>query len=354
MSAIPASIEEVTADWLTSVLGAPVRAHEPTQIGQGVGVMGDIYRVRLDAEAALPESVVVKLPSSFPENREQGVALGMFEAEVRFYRELAPRVPAGLPAIHHADINPGSAEFVIVMEDLSELSMVDQVAGMSPAQAAAAVRLLATVHAEWWDAVTDGELDWIPTMNGPRIEFVDQLLPSLLEPFLDKFAHVLSDDARRLYRAFSTCYLKLGKALAAGSPWTLAHQDFRVDNLLFGDDSVMAIDWQGIGRGPGAYDLAYVLGGSVATATRRAHEGELLDAYFDTLRARGVRGYDRDALHEDYAHAQLMGGLATAMVVGGGMDLSNERGMRLIESMSRRHAAAALDHDGLARLAALD
>jgi hypothetical protein len=32
------------------------------------------------------------------------------------------------------------------------------------------------------------------------------------------------------------------------------------------------------------------------------------------------------------------------------MDLSNERGLKLLATMSNRHAAAALDHDGLERL----
>ena len=61
----------------------------------------------------------------------------------------------------------------------------------------------------------------------------------------------------------------------------------------------------------------------------------------------------RAALAEDYAHCHLMGGLATSMVTGGGMDLSNERGKALITTMAVRHAAAALDHDGLDRLAAI-
>ena len=46
----------------------------------------------------------------------------------------------------------------------------------------------------------------------------------------------------------------------------------------------------------------------------------------------------------------LTGGLATPLLIGGGMDLSNERGVELIGTMARRHAQAALDHDGPARL----
>ena len=41
------------------------------------------------------------------------------------------------------------------------------------------------------------------------------------------------------------------------------------------------------------------------------------------------------------------------MVTGGTMDLSNDRGKQLVETMARRHVTAALDHDGLARAKAV-
>ena len=50
----------------------------------------------------------------------------MFEAEVRFYNQLGPMVNVGLPKIYHADIVEGTADFIIVMEDLSDLRMVTQ------------------------------------------------------------------------------------------------------------------------------------------------------------------------------------------------------------------------------------
>ncbi len=356
---IPNSISEVTTDWLGTALGAPVAGYELEQIGQGVGIMGDIFRVTLsyDAHAAgAPASVVVKLPSAFPENREQGVALGMFDAEVRFYRELAEKVTSGLPQIYHADILSGTAEFVIVMEDLASLDMVDQVAGMQPAQAEAAVRVLAGIHATWWNQVQDGTLDWIPSMVSERIAHVDQLFTQIFPTFAEKFESYLPPGGIDVYEGFTGRYLAINTVIAGRSPWTLAHQDFRVENMLFDTEDhnrVVVIDWQGIGRGPGAYDLAYLLGGSMDTALRRQHEQSLVGAYHDTLLDAGVTGYSLDQLADDYAHAHLMGGLATSMITGGAMDLSNERGVNLISTMASRHAAAALDHGGLERLRAI-
>ena len=319
--------------------------------------MGDIFSVKISyaEDANGPSSVVVKLPSSFEENRAQGVALGMFEAEVRFYNEMAKLVTTGLPKIYRADIESGTADFVIVMEDLSDLYMVEQITGMSAAEAQRAVTVLAHIHATWWNKAQGDDLAWIPSMVGDRIAMVDQLLIQLLPPFLQNFGDRLPAGGSQVYEAFTGNYLKINQALAARSPWTLAHQDFRVENMLFhpSEDQVVVIDWQGIGRGPGAYDLGYLLGGSMDTEQRRQHEAALTKTYHDTLINLGVSDYSYEQLWQDYAHAQLMGGLATSMVTGGGMDLSNERGVELIATMASRHAQAALDHDGLTILSNL-
>jgi hypothetical protein len=355
---IPLSINDVTDGWLSEVLGAKVSNIEIDQIGQGIGLMGDIFRVRIDyAESTMaPTSVVVKLPSSAEENRIQGVQLGMFEAEIRFYKELAPKVSVGLPKIYHAEIKPGTADFVLVMEDLSHLTMVDQSEGMTPEQAHAAVTVLANIHTAWWDNAQTQELDWIPTMIGPRIEFVDQMLVDIFPVFAEGFSKYLPAGGIEIYEQFAGNYQKINQTLAARSPWTIAHQDFRVENMMFGDPGsgeVVVLDWQGIGRGPGVYDLAYILGGSMDIELRREHEDSLVRTYHDQLIASGVTDYTFAQAWDDYGHAHLMGGLATSMVTGGSMDLSNERGLQLIASMSERHVTAALDHDGAQRLAAI-
>ena len=345
---IPQTIQDVDAAWLGDVLGARLSQFAVTQIGQGVGIMGDIYRVHVtyaEERGDQPESVVVKLPSSFEENRSQGVALGMFEAEVRFYNELAPAVAAGLPRIYRADVEAGTANFVIVMEDLSDLVLVEQSIGMSPQQAEAAVRAIAGVHAVWWGSAKQADLEWIPSMVSERITFLDQLLLEILPVFKDGFAELLPPGGVELYEAVAGNSMKINQRLAGRSPWTVVHQDCRVENMLFGDEQHVALlDWQGIGRGPGAYDLAYLLGGSLDVELRRAHEEALVRSYHQRLQEFGVEDYAWAELWDDYGHAQMMGGLATSMLTGGGMDLGNERGRQLIATMASRHATAALDH----------
>lgn len=357
---IPQSIDDVSNEWLSNALDADVTQLNRTQIGQGVGLLGDIYRVGLEHPKTtgrdLPASVVVKLPSTAEENREQGVALGMFEAEVRFYKELAPQARVGLPQMFYADVEPGTANFVIVMEDLTNMTMVNQSEGMTGEQALAAVKVLASIHAVWWNKVDTPDMDWLPTMAGPRSDFVNELLPQVFPAFKNNFGAGLPAGGIEIYEAFLGNYTKINKQITDRSPWTLAHQDFRVENLMFGvadPNQVVVLDWQGIGRGPGAFDLGYVLGGSMEPEVRRSWEDRLLAAYHEQLKVNGVEDYSLAQLKEDYAHTHLMGGLAVSMLTGGSFDLSNERGAELVRTMANRHVMAALDHGAAERLAAI-
>lgn len=74
---IPANINDVSPEFLSAIFDVEIESIEANQIGQGIGLMGDIYRVGLSVSGDrqdVPESVVVKLPSSFEGNRTQGVA----------------------------------------------------------------------------------------------------------------------------------------------------------------------------------------------------------------------------------------------------------------------------------------
>lgn len=357
---IPANPESLTASWLTDVLrasgaiasGARVESFDAEQVGAGVGVMGVLVRATLHyaggAPAGAPPSVVVKLPSPFEENRAQGVGMGMYEAEVRFLNELATRTPVRLPKVYFAEIVSGTAEFAIVMEDLGHLEIGDQIVGLPVAQARAAVRALADFHAAWWGKVQVPDLEWIPSVVHPRIQGLAAMWPDLWAGFTAKFGYVLPDGALAVGEAVKTRYWGLMEALGR-MPWTLIHQDFRVDNLFFdrlgAEEPVVIIDWQGVGRGPAIYDLAYFLGGSLTVENRRAHEGDLVRAYHDRLVSRGV-SMSFDDLWTGYRMGMLSG-LSTAVLVGATFDLANERGKALVEVLGSRHFAGAVDLDAL-------
>lgn len=359
---IPRSGASLTTEWLREVmhevLGTPrsaLRSATATQIGLGIGIMSESYRVELDWEpeaGQAPCSVVVKLASQAPENRSQGVNLGLYDAETRFYRDLVTSTSARTPGCYFVRKDGEGADFVIIMEDLAALRMVDQSCGLSGGEAEAAVAALAELHASWWGRVTDPRVAWAPSLVHPRIEAMAGVWPELWPVFAERFSGSLSPAALHIGEVVSRHYWQ-GMEQLSQAPWTLLHMDYRCENLLFDDsdagaDGVVVLDWQTLGRGAGAYDLAYLLGGSLDVESRRSLEAWLVDLYHRRLIDRGVVDYEKETLWDDYRLAHLVAGTATCVLTGATMDLGNDRGRQLIETMTSRHFTAASD------LAALD
>ncbi len=348
--AIPTCIADITPAWLTAALGtAPARVIDicPERIGVGVGIMADEWRVTLTYDEPAPDrlaSVVVKLVSSAEENRALADERNLYESEVRFYRELAAQTRTRVPECFYARKAADAPDFVVVMEDLSKLAMADQLDGLTLAQAKLAVAALADLHASWWGKVSTPELDWIPSIVHPRMKMMADLWPQLWPVFAQRFGADLPEGGEALGEEVRDRYWPLLQELAE-EPWTLLHIDYRCENLMFQSDGsgLVVLDWQSIGRGPGTYDLAYLLGGSLAADVRAAHEEDLVELYHRELVNGGVLDYPLDRLWSAYRLAHRVAGTATVVLIGVGTDLGNERGVKLVRTMARRHFSAAVD-----------
>jgi len=139
---IPATIDDVTHAWLSEVTDLSVDAVEVEQIGVGVGVSSALYRVRLTGEGC-PSTVVVKLPALDPAAVFTSSMLRMYIREVGFFEHLAAQSPVRVPACLHGAVDPDTSSFVVVMEDVGGMRIVDQVEGMALADAERAVDELA-------------------------------------------------------------------------------------------------------------------------------------------------------------------------------------------------------------------
>src|ERR1700738_3946628 len=90
---------DLTIEWLTATIRAG-NVSEFTVERIGTGQMSGCYRIGLnssDMDAAAgagrrAASVVFKCPSPDPVSRQTGLALGLYEREVRFYHDIAPRL----------------------------------------------------------------------------------------------------------------------------------------------------------------------------------------------------------------------------------------------------------------------
>ena len=137
MGTFPRDPASVTAPWLSEVLGAQVRGCRLEQIGIGVGLLGRLFRVHLNAGPEVPTSVVVKLPMLDTTVRTALCEdLELYRSEVGFYQEIGLADPLRPARPYFAAFDETTHDFVLVLEDLGRLRLADQTQGCSAADAA--------------------------------------------------------------------------------------------------------------------------------------------------------------------------------------------------------------------------
>jgi Ser/Thr protein kinase RdoA (MazF antagonist) len=133
------------------------------------------------------------------------------------------------------------------------------------------------------------------------------------------------------------------------APRTVTHGDFRADNILFdGDGSIALLDYQLIGSGSGAYDLAYFITQSLDADVASANEKALFDRWTTGLQAAGIPAGDLGGQWELYRKAALFC-LAYPIIASRGMDLTDPRQRGLVDCMNSR-LSRAIDDLGLSTL----
>lgn len=353
---IPQTPDGLTAAWITQALAAGGRpdadvvAVEMERVGEGIGVVAALYRLRLAyaPNGAGPATLIAKLRSSSPEIREVCAAYGMYERETRFYQEVAGAIALRTPAHYFSAFDPASGDFVILMEDLAPAVSPDQVAGIALDELTAAIDGVASLHARWWADPRLAELRPVmpPVAEAPYayvIENYRACLPAALDGLKARGHTRLARVAAKVGDAIETLL-----AAIAAEPLTLNHGDFRVDNLMFRQTPAGAeltvIDWQVVMQARGPFDVGYLMGGAVPTELRRAEETALLRRYHDRLTRGGVTGYSLDQCRLDYRRAMLF---SLVYWVEGYpvVDRENQRTVALFDCWSDRLAAAADDLD---------
>jgi hypothetical protein len=185
----------------------------------------------------------------------------------------------------------------------------------------------------------------MPYVNDPINKAVERIYQGAWAPFLDRFGGKLPDSIRDIGERLGSHAANLRDRLAE-PPTTIFHGDYRTDNLFFatpdGGDPLAVIDWQISCRGRGAYDVGFFISQSLRPEVRKAREVDLLRTYHRILLENGVRGYDFDQCQHDYRLATLFCFVIT-VIVGGTLDLSNERGLALATAITERSVAAIVD-----------
>ena len=346
MTSIVDTVEEVTPDWMTEALGQGTVTGIETEV-MSTGQLGHVARATLtyaDEAPTAPRTLMVKLPRADEGSRQLGVILGVYEAEVRFYQQIAPTVDVNVPQLFWGDVEPQTGRFTLLIEDLSDVGEPgDMIAGGTVDQAAGALDALVALQAPRWSDPSLAELGWLadPARNQVMFAGVEPALPVFLERFGD---HLEAED-RALVERIAPKANAWCTQMNAG-PNVVVHGDFRMDNLFFPHDSgrpVTVFDWQAARLGPPLVDACVYVGGCLSLEERRANERDLLQRYHEGLVAAGVDGFSFDAVWESYRWCVFYG-LMLSVSMSVGLE-QTERGDALFAGMVRAYAQHARDLD---------
>jgi len=341
---IPRYPADVTPEWLSAALSArrtPVEVSDVDVAAIGTGQTGAAYRVTAryaSDPGELPPTFVIKLPAQDDSVRDR-VVVG-YRSECTFYSSVAHRVQVPTPDCFYCEITDDATNFALLLADQAPAVQGDQLAGCGAAEARLAVTALARLHApSWCDPV------WL---DFPGIAFsrpdeagaagMGDVAKMSAGITLDKLGDRMSAEDRDTF----------GAAMGLVAPWLLAeyhrfallHGDYRLDNMLFDPDRtrISVVDWQTLGVGLPARDLAYFTATSLNSQLRASIEEDLVTDYHRALSECGVTGYDRETCWRDYRIGVLQAPLISAL--GFAFAAATERGDDMVLAMLSRGCQA--------------
>ncbi len=348
--------DDATPEWMTRVLRAAGELDDGTVTdvtakAVGTGQVGDSIRFTLTYDGAPgPATVIGKFPAEDETSRASSVATRTYEIETRFYQHLRDRVSITTPKPYLALIDVPANEFVLLMNDLAPAEQGDQMRGCDVAAAELAMDEVAKLHAPVWDDATLADFDWLDRASDDGQAFYLQLLAMLYPGFLERYGDRVDAD---VITAGNALMDRLGDYISyRPEPFTAAHGDYRVDNMLFATEAggapLTTVDWQTVTLAPGVTDVSYFLGTSLVADERGTAERSLVERYHEGLLAGGVKEYALETCWNDYrrfAFAGFLMAVGASMIVG-----QTDRGDEMFMAMANRSGRMAIELDTLSML----
>ncbi len=349
-------INEMSPSWFTALLndaqllgGGGVRSVDLQPFGGGV--MTSMVRAVLtyeDSGPQGPESLLVKFPSADEGNRGIAELMGLYELEVRFYRDVAPLLTElATPKCYFAEIEEGTGRFTLVLEDCSGNTRPGtMLTTLSVEECSAALAELANFQTPLWNSPRLDSISWL--QDSTRTYAVFDAVSAGLEPFLKRFGPSLKEEYVEL---FKTVLPKAGEWVRGWqAPRVLQHGEFRAGNILLATDAsaspVIVIDFQTVRVGPPGVDLAYFMGGSMPAADRREMEQKVVKSYHGQLVKAGISDFSWEDCWQSYREGALYG---VFLLVGmAGQVEASERNDQVILGLTRQFAEMAIDLESAA------
>ncbi|MEX2327954.1 MAG: phosphotransferase [Pseudomonadales bacterium] len=349
MIKVPADAGEISPEWITEALKtnglirSRVTQVETQTVGQGVGLMAELTRLSVSYadEEDIPSSMIAKCAAR---NENRGIAqlLDFYNRETNFYNKIGgAHCPFRVPTSYFGQVEDSTYDMILLLEDLGDVSPVDQLVGSTEAEAFDKIDRIAKLHAMYWNRTGDPGNAWMYDFMSVEegVKLRDLVYGPGLEPAIEKFSSHFNSETKQVCREVGKRYVDL---MGLVSPsYTFLHGDYRQDNFIYHNESgeVVIMDWQISGAGHGIFDVTYFICQSLQPELRRQIEKPLIERYVALLKQYGVDDYEFDTAWRDY-RLLILFCLIYPITVCGSLDTANERGRMLGATMLDRNLTA--------------
>jgi aminoglycoside phosphotransferase (APT) family kinase protein len=184
---------------------------------------------------------------------------------------------------------------------------------------------------------------WVSESEWARIKRVkDWIEGARIQPAREAFYHALSDSDAATWKRHE-CDRSALIAAFAEFPTTLVHGDFYSRNIglrvVDGEETVILIDWEWIGNGCGALDVAKLLSVGAAQVHADFDSHGLATYYFDRYVAHGGTLFDLTTWKRAYELAEVYHALIVHPLATGWSILDGSASRRCLEARTPRLAA---------------
>lgn len=296
----------MTPEWVNERLAAGGHDSEVTGIAvrplEGFsGIMGEVANLDMTyaSDTGLPKTMIGKCPLDNDLARQYNKVMNVYKREHGFYRDLADRVPMTIARSFVNEYDEESGRAVLLLEKI-EGAAGDILAGPDIEMFDDLIAQLGTMHGRYWGSDDFSSRGWCIDWSAPSLragipiiragwpEMRKQRPDMAPGDVLDFFENTWIYDTETWLERFNE------------RPWTMVHGDYEFDNVFFGADGPVILDWQTTMKSCPGGDVAWFLGVG-STAESLAEEDALLDTYRAALAGSGGPDWSRDELLDDAA-----------------------------------------------------
>ncbi len=289
---VPWCAEAISADWMTAVMCRDSKGAQAVSVEVCGGDQGSSVRRRLKVayndegrKAHLQENLFCKTTPTVLTRLATGLSAA---AEGRFYREIRAELNIEAPRCYHSTWDRNSGRSVHLFEDIiatKAARFCKWNTNISGAQAEQIIDTVATIHGQFYESSRFGsDLKWVVSYinffaAGERVG-----LRECHELAMIKAEAVIPPDITHRRGEIWPLTMK-ALDLHRGDSCTLLHSDVHLGNwYVSGEGRLGLCDWQCLGTGHWARDVAYALSTTISIEDRRAWERDLLLRYLEQMR----------------------------------------------------------------------